>query len=202
MAYDQVRICNVALSHCASQRFLATLDDEGTEADLCRLHYVPARDEVLNAHHWPFARRFAALALVEAADDQPWAAEWGYAYRYPADCAGLRRILSGSRRDPSPIPYELGSDASGKLIFTDEADAQVAYTHMVTDVTMFSDAFCQAVAWRMAWHMSLPLSGRTDLRAGADQEYQRVLADAKVAGLAEQQRDPEPDAEWIRARGD
>jgi hypothetical protein len=201
MAYDQLRICNVALSHCASQRFLAALDDGSTEGDLCDVHYEPARDEVLAALRWPFANRFVELALVEEADEQPWASEWGYAYRYPADCVSIRRITTGNRRDGSPVKYELGSDSAGKLILTDEADAVVAYTHAVTDVTLYPDVFCQAVAWRMAWHMAMPLTGRTDLRAQADQEYQRVLADAKVSVLVQQQRDEDPDAEWIRARG-
>jgi hypothetical protein len=202
VAYDQVRICNVALSHCAASRFLDTVDDGTTEGDLCKVHYAPARDEVLAAHHWPFARRFVALALHATADGtQDWSDEWGFAYRYPADCARIRRVLTGCRSDGVGIPFELGSDAAGKLVFTDEAQAKVSYTHLVTDTTLFSDAFCQAVAWRMAWHMAMPLSARVDLRQQAEQGYARALADAKVLGAGEQLRDPESDAGQIRARG-
>lgn len=197
---DVVTICNLALAHCASSRFLDAIDDNSTEGRLCTVHYEPSRDAILREMHWPFARRFVALALVAAADAQPWATEWGFAYRYPANCIRIRRLLTNNRRDPVPSPYELGSDASGRLIFTDLQDAVVAYTHKISDAALFSEEFTQAVAWRMAFHMSLPLTGRTDLRAQADEECRRVLADAKIQALGEQVQDDMPDAEWIRAR--
>ncbi len=76
----------------------------------------------------------------------------------------------------------------------------MAYTHRIEDASLFSEEFINAVAWRMAFHMALPLSGRSDLRSTADEGCRRVLADAKIQTLDEQVVDEEPDAEAIQAR--
>ncbi len=201
MSYDAVTIANLALSHCGAQQFITSLDDTTQEAALCNLHYEPCRDAVLGVLHWPFAKRYVALALVEEGVAQDWSSEWAYVYRYPTDCTRVRRVLTGSRRDPNAVPFELGSDATGRLIYCDSEDALIAYTHRVTDVTIYPDQFCEAVAWKMASRMALPLSARADLAQAAEKQYQMALADAKILALTEERRDVQPDAEWIRARG-
>lgn len=85
---SSTEISNMALSHLAISREIAALDTERSqEAQACRRFYETVRKTVLRDYPWPFATKFATLALVE---DDP-NSEWDFSYRYPSDCLNARR---------------------------------------------------------------------------------------------------------------
>lgn len=200
---SSVDICNLALGHVGVRREINTIENGETESedeDLCARLYPRARDEVLRMHAWPFATKFVALALVAAADAQPWANLWGYVYRYPTDAARLINVLSACRAEAIPIPYDLGQDDRGKIIYTDSSEAAIRYAIRAENPDLWPADFGEAVAWKLAFHLAMPISGRRDLRADADAAFTRALGAAQVSCSAEVKRDPDPDAESVRIR--
>ena len=93
---SQLGIVNMAISHLGSAKEVAILEvEKSQEASAARRFYDESLEATLSDFPWPFATRFAALALVEESPTT----EWAYSYRYPTDCYYLRKIHSGIRND-------------------------------------------------------------------------------------------------------
>jgi hypothetical protein len=126
--------------------------DQSKEATACRRFWQTARDETIREFPWPRLRMTEELQLVTdytAVDG----AEWLYSYRMPDSCAVVRRIPSGvSRVDTAAtvIPYALGRDDAGALIFTDLEDATVEFTYLEDDVTRYTPDLVSTIALLLA----------------------------------------------------
>jgi hypothetical protein len=214
MAFSVVQICNIALARIGIGQPIAALTESSQPAVMCSLFYEPMRDLLLNDFQWPFATKYRELALVaeEPNDD------WSFSYRYPTDCLNIRRIINFANRAsvfnglvfPSPIgsesnfqpmrvPYDLGNDAQGKLIFSNESDAVIEYTAAVTDVSLFTPSFASLLAWKLAQEIARPLARSEDIRVAARNEYEREYIHATATALKETREFPNPDSEFIRA---
>jgi len=53
---SQTDICNAAISHCGTRSKIASIDEGSAEANACRTHFALARDGLLRAYDWNFAR--------------------------------------------------------------------------------------------------------------------------------------------------
>lgn len=198
---SQVGICNMSLSHLGISKEIAIFETEKSEeAATVRRFYDVALSKILSDYPWPFATRIAALALVAVEPNT----EWLYSYRYPVDCLTLRRVISGVRNDTrqSRAPYKIASDASGRLIFTDEEDAQVEYTALITDTLQFQADFALAFSYLMAFLIAPRLTAGDQFKLGdkAFKLYQYTAGQATSNAGNEGQRDEEPDSEFVRAR--
>lgn len=198
-----VDICNLALSHLGVSTEIANLETERSkEAAACRRFYETVRDEVLRDFTWPFATVIADLALVQ---EQP-NAEWAYAYRYPADALFFRRILTGGCRVEQAgarVPYRIGRDADGQLIFTDQATAVAEWTTLVDDTEQWPPDCVQAAGLLLASYIAPRVTGGDQFKLGllALQKYQARIMAAKANAANEETPDQPPDSEFITARG-
>lgn len=202
MATSVADIANLALGHLGIGTRIADAESERSkEAQAVRVFYEQARDEVLRACHWPFATKFTTLGLVEEDPTD----EWAYSYRYPTDCLLFRRILSGARVDTreTRIKYVLGQDDDGRLLYTDQPDAEGEYTVNVTDVQQFDPHFVQALACLLAFYLAPQLTGGDPVRLGerAGALYVRLIRQAQGLAFNEEARDPEPESSLILERG-
>lgn len=197
-------IANLALSHIGHGVTIDDLDTEQTrEAIAVRTVFEQARDEVLRDFAWPFATKEVALALVETLTSDT--AEWGYAYRYPADCFRLRRLKSGVRNDTraSRAKYKITRDDDGPLILTDAESVEAEYTVLVSEVDQWPVDFRTAVSRLIAYYVAPSITAgskffRPDVLWA---EYQNALGRAMSNAANEEQRDEPPDSEFITARG-
>lgn len=194
-------IANLALSHLGTGKEIQNLETEkSNEANACRRYYELARDTTLRDFPWSFANKTATLPLVEEDPTD----EWAFSYRYPTDCTHMRKILSSQRNDTrqTRVPFEIASDDQGKLIYTDEADAQVKYTAKVTDSERFTPDFTLAFSFRLAAYIAPRITGADPFRMGerAVRLYLFEIRKAEAADVNEQQDEEEPEAEQIRAR--
>lgn len=201
MAYDDVQICNLALSRIGQSSPISSLDELTTAAEQCKLLYAPARDALLTEFEWPFANRSIALGLVtDHSDDSP-AADYLYDYRVPADCLLPRSVQSGAgRNDSTPIPFTLSSDTTGLLLLTDQASAVLRYTVAYTDPTFFSPNFASCLAWRLAVDLSMTLAVTSAFRDRAIAMDGLTASKAAAEAMNGQVMDPQRDAESIQAR--
>jgi len=121
---SKTEICNLAIGHLGTGKLIADFTTEqSAEAKACRRFYDPTLETTIRDVSPTFARKFVTLALVEETPTT----EWDYSYRYPNDILKVRRILSGTRNDSrqSKVSYIEGFDNTGKLIYTDAADAVI-----------------------------------------------------------------------------
>ena len=166
-----ISICNLALSLLAGNRitsFTASVDDS-VEAELCSDNYEQARDYTLEARDWTFARTRVEL------DKDTVAPDFGYGSKMelPEACLIARRVSSCSDFK-TPIDYS----KEGRWILCDWDTIYVAYTRKETDVTLFSPSFTQALAYRIASILAIPLTESKSLEKRMETKFQLEVMEA------------------------
>jgi hypothetical protein len=194
-------VAQMALSHIGSGRSITDIDtDISEEARALRTFQDVAIKTAMRAAPWSFCTEILALGLVEEDPND----EWDYSYRYPSTAVGIRRILSGARTDTSDTrsPYKIARDSSGKLIFSDEEDAEAEITVYVSDVSQWPEDFKLAVSYLWAALVCPRVTKEDPMKIKRDLLglYNMSVLEAKVNNHNEEQPDQEPDSEFIRCR--
>ncbi|MGV3930468.1 hypothetical protein [Citrobacter braakii] len=195
-----IEICNRALSNIGNSRSINSLDEASKEAGQCSLHFDACRDAALADFDWNFDTK--RVALADTNNPPP---DWQYAYQYPTDCMRITEIMLPGIRNPTAamrVPYVTGADSAGtgKLIYTDQPAAWLKYVGRVTDVNMFDAIFIEALSWRLAAAINMPLTGSADLGNNALSMYNRVILSAGSHSLNESQEQQPPMDEFTAAR--
>lgn len=170
---SEVDICNLALGHLGDTATVASLDPpEGSaQAEHCARFYPIARDSLLELHPWGFATRRVQLAQLGTG----WP-EWDYSYAQPADALNIIAVLPPDASDdysmglnsanvplaaggayvPKAFSCEINSEGKD-VIYTDQEDAVLRYTALVTDTTKFSPLFVMTLSWHLASMLAGPI---------------------------------------------
>lgn len=174
---SEVDICNLALGHLGDAATVSSLNPpEGSaQAEHCARFYPIARDSLLELHSWNFAT--TRVALAELTSNWP---EWQYCYASPTDAVNLLAILDPYAANDysvgnnfgftqtgiplvgsgtyTPQPYAQETLPDGTLvIYTNQENAVLRYTRSVTDTTIFSPLFVDALAWYLASYLAGPI---------------------------------------------
>jgi len=193
---SEVDICNLALSHIGASATISSLTEQSEEAFHCNLLYADARDSVLRAHPWGFAKRHLALSDVGTPPGN-----WSYRYSYPNDAIYAREILQTNTAG-DPIKFEVGlADAfNARVILTDQEDAVLVYTYKVTNTLVFDPLFVNALAWKIASDIVMPLTRDQERLKAAYQMYQGAISEAQTFNANESHDDVNREASWITGR--
>jgi hypothetical protein len=214
---SEVDICNLALAHLGDNATVTSLDPpEGSaQAEHCARFYPMARDSLLEMHPWGFATLRVSLALLGSG----WP-EWNYSYAQPSDALNIIAILPPDATDDysmgaSNVPAAAGGsyvpqafscevDGSGNdVILSDQVDAVLRYTGIVTDTTKFSPLFTMALSWHLASMLAGPLLKG---EAGAAESkrctalMQSYLSKATESDAAQRRITPQHNVGWINGR--
>ena len=169
---SEVAICNQALGWLGAN-LITSLDDESTEAQLCKLNYNPLRDAVLERVDWSFAiKRFVAAPLV-----QPPA--YHYSHAFELDSEVLRVITVSASADDYPQVEDWVVE-DRKILMNYNTCYYRAVT-AVTDSTRFSPLFVQALAARLAADMAIPLTNSRTLQEDMFKIYVAKVREAKAS---------------------
>jgi len=183
---DTVSICNQALGKIGISQFIANLETEqSNEARVCRVYYEAARDRVLQAMPWNFAKR-----TVELQDIGTPPAGWLFRYRYPNDCLFARKVLeTGATEDSTGQPFTIAEDEAngGLALCANTYPASLIYTARITNTLLFSQMFIDALSWALAIDLAAPLSAQPNMAQSASQAYVATLAQAAARHLNEDQ---------------
>lgn len=199
MATSEVQICNLALIRVGHRQLIDDLDEATTEAQLCKAMYELARDAVLERHWWKFATRRSTLGLLANVSRSGWV----HAYAVPVDCLTERYLYPGTRNPANEqrIPFDVEDDSGvGRILLTDQEDAELVYTARVENPVLFSSGFVQALTWKLASDLALGLPVKPQVGLAMANGYERALAVAAASDANRQQRDRPPEAEHIRVR--
>lgn len=219
MAASKVEICNLALDAMGTRSTIASLTESSAEARACSRQYAIARDSVLQAAHWNFARKQVSLALLKDGtltppDDVP--VPWTYEYAYPSDCLAARYIMPVTERvsgldgigavypvDRFIVSSDIDSGgAPNKVILTNKARAILVYTLRLDEPTLYDDQFTTAFSYFLASKLTIALSGDKGLARSLFDTADRMAREAQAGNANEggpTQVDIVPD--WIRVRG-
>lgn len=173
MASD-VSISNLALSHLGKGRINA-LTEDSAEARQCAMHLGLARDTLLAAHAWSFARRVESLA----AKPNSWPERWAFAYQRPADCLRIIRLVP-----PVDILAESEGAAHqtrGRTLFCNLTPATLDYVARTDDASVYPPLFTDALSWALAARLAMPLTRESRLMQEA-----LAMADAATARASTQ----------------
>lgn len=197
---SEVSICNLALANLGKKSIVA-LTEKSTEAIACNMFYEHTRDVLLQAYPWHFAGKTASLA--EVTNDKP--GRWGYAYNRPVDCLKIRWVrpeYSSSEYQPATVKEELAypHEVEGGVIYSDLTPAFLRYTWPVSDPSMFSPLFVDALAWHLSVRLAVPLTRDPKMRADMFDIAQSMQAAAQAADANEQRESTDHASDFVEAR--
>jgi len=184
-----VDICNKALIELGEEPILSVFPpDANKRAQLCSIKYDCARQGLLEAANWVCARARAQLAA------DPVAPAFGYAYAYPLPADFIRMVEIDDDEDWS---WEI----EGRRLLTDfDPPANIIYICDLTDTTVMTPMFRDALALELASDLCMTLTQSTDKLAQIERKVADVRGRAQSAS-AQQDSPCEWDVDiWLRAR--
>jgi len=195
-AASEVQICNLALSHLGAAA-ISSRTENSAESIACNLHYDSCRDSVLRDYPWNFAAK--RVALAELTDTPP--AGWSYMYSLPADCLLAREIINTLSNDPIKFVIESNPGGTARVLLTNQDQAVLLYTASVGEVTMFDPLFVEALSWKLASMVCMPLTRDRSIMQMCQTMYLNTIALAQRADANEGLAETPAEADWIVARG-
>lgn len=189
MAASPVAICNIALGWLGGT-FIISLDDNTTEAKLCKVNYEPLRDAVIEEREWTFAtKRLEPVSLSTLP-------LYGFdkAFQIPVEVIRVLQVsragevstgvvIDGSFKSATRGGTGTGRESriewarEGSSILANNADRIfIRALVSIEDTTQFSPAFVQALAARLAMDLAIPLT--------SSDKKQAIMADMYAAKIA------------------
>jgi hypothetical protein len=146
-------IANFAASTLDEQH-ITNFDGSSSLARFMAAHYSYARDELIRAHPWNFAK---ARALV-AADAQ--APAYGYLYRYrtPDDCLRVLPLRQDGYHEGGTPTFEY---ESGFILCDIAGPLKLPYLRRVTNPAEFDVLFARALGDRLAVLAAQRITGKS-----------------------------------------
>ncbi len=172
MALSITKICNLSLSDLGSLRINDFQDDteDSTQAILCRLHYEPVKDALIQSHRWRFSSDRKTLSRDTT---DPTGDEWGAQFILPTDYLAMRSIYEGRFSDDNARSFAL----EGERLLTNETTMEIRYIKQVTDVTKFDALFVQLLVLKLALKLVMPLTQDVTLKQTIKEDIQLLMPD-------------------------
>jgi len=175
MAYTKVQIYNLALGALLLTRRINDIDaDNSTEVRVLNTHWETALNSTLEDMDLDGTSSTKALELLS---NNP-TIHWQYAYKYPTDCAFLRRIQSYSLKDTrtSQIPRRVAVLSGQKVIFCNEPEAIIEYISTDVPLAVLSSNAGLAVAYKLAMLASALITGKSANKVKDDIQKSYLMA--------------------------
>ena len=170
---SEVSICNQGLSWLG-QDSIASLEDDSDTAKLCKANYGPLRDAVLTEVAWTFATG-RLISITADLDD------WGQRYKHaiPHDWLQVLRVYRNVSSD-----RKLKSDGwvrEGSFILSKDATVYMWGIKRIADTSLFSPAFAQCLAARIAADICVGVTENLTLQGTMYQLYGAKLKEAAIS---------------------
>ena len=192
MASDTVllTIYNLALSHIGQKPVANTTDETQPEILACNTHFPNARDSVLAQIAFPFNSAPIELAEYTTIDTAS-IPGWSYYYTYPASALSVWEVYSSSNAaTATEKDFEVRylPAVAAKIICTDEQSAYANSSYLVTDYTLWDDRFIEAVSYKLAAAIAIPITGDADLAMKFRDMFSIMISEAKRKSAREKRK--------------
>jgi hypothetical protein len=188
---SRVDIFNMALGHIGVSSTVADELERSPERVICTRFWDTCRDALFSYKdmEWKFAATTVVLADLGSPPDG-----WGFRYRYPNDCINAHAILGassfGRAQDEALRPkFDVQFEADGRVILCDMPEAVLRYTKRVEEAERWPSSFVEAMAFRLASMIAMPLKNDPGLRDNLLQVAEQFAQIAMASSLNEGQPD-------------
>ena len=171
---SETEIANLALVPLLGCERITSLSDNQTEAVVMNASYSHCRNAVLEERAWTFA---AGRAIWTPTAD---AVPFGYTYSYLIPTTVLK-IFDVSERSNGSTSSSFMWVREGDRILTNASQIYVRYLNEVTNTSIFSAGFINALSLYLAWYTCIALTESRTLKDGLRGEYENALIDAGTA---------------------
>lgn len=182
MAYSQVGIINLALGRIGVKK-ISSMTEDSMQAIAAKVVWDYLLDEVLQAKDWKFAKTRAVLAKSVTIPEYG----WDFAYPLPGD---FLRLAQATADDPAldppkdVLPYVIEALPDGTLSLLTDYDnsrepLKIAYIRRVTNPLKFTAHFINALAFRLAAELSIPVTESLEKFQAMIRLYERALTEAE-----------------------
>jgi hypothetical protein len=197
----EAQICNLALSRLGSSLFITALTDTTVQGIQCNLVYANARDMVLEGFPWNFATR-TELLTEQTEETHPL---YSFVYAYPSSCLRVLRVFPAGAAKTTREVFEVYNTVitatQYKRIASDIEDAYAEYILAVTDPTLFSLGFVDAMAWKLAAMLCVSVKGSAKDLPMLEAEYTQARSRAQANDANEGVRTPARSTKYKESRG-
>lgn len=160
---SQVSLCNQALTSLGATPILS-IDDDTTEAKLCKLHYQPTLESMLEAASWSFATKRMELPKSSEAPPSPWTSQ----FLIPTD---ILRIIEAGDSPNFDAENSTQWQIEGQYIVTDSEKCYIRAITRNIAVNNFTTSFSQAFTARLAAEMCLAI---TQSQSTTNSQFQKA----------------------------
>ena len=160
-----VDICNSALTKLGVEH-IVSLDEDSKAARLCKEQYPKIRDKVIGSHFWNFAMKRETLADLGITP----AFGFTYTYALPADYI---RVLHTKNKS---IRFKIEQN---KRLLSNLTPMSILYIAKITDVSMYSPIFSEALAYKLAVDIGYALTQNRSLIADINALAKIEMSDAR-----------------------
>lgn len=174
---SDVEICNIALNYLQAGP-ISSMEENSPNAEACRTVFDSMRDSVLADHPWGFATFIETPTLIASEI----LTGWEYLYAKPTKCLAIRKLfLDDSSTDPDPIEYRecISPTTLVAAIAVNYEDPFLEYTRQITDPTLWSMKFAEALSLRLAAQIGERVTGKADTANLLANRYGLALSEAK-----------------------
>lgn len=187
MNYTEVGICNMALGLLGEETITA-FDSSSTRARLCEVHYVLARDRLLELADWSFARKYSVLQQLVVTTSTPVPAGFSL-YGIPADCL--------VPRDFHPPGTQINWEVlhGGILVPETVSGLGLYYTYREVSPSRFTAGFTHLLSLDLGAKLARPLTGDSKLAQSLVVQYAQDKEDilGRDANVGSHYRPPDND---------
>jgi hypothetical protein len=142
---------------------------------MASVFYDPTRRSVLRDFNWNFALRTARLAKLQK--DLP---DFHYAFSLPADCLRVVRLIGMNAWTNGP-----GFVVRSGNLLTNVDDAEIEYIVDCKDPALFDDKFVEALSYKLASELAMPVKGSPELMGNYMNIYQTFIEQAATISADE-----------------
>lgn len=155
---SETEICNLALSLLGEEPITSIDDPQNKTEQLMAMQYPLMRDAVLSEADWSFA-----LQRYRLGSPDPVAPVWGYTYKYTLPSEVLRVVFCSDSTDESLYSPNFKWDIEGGYLVTNNSPVYIRAITRVTNNSLFSNLFIQALAARLAMEVCLAITSNQQL---------------------------------------
>lgn len=221
---SETDICNMAMAYLGDDATIASISppDNSSQSTHCARFYPIARNTLLEMHAWGFATKRQSLALLLEAPPSSWL----YVYAAPADALNFLAVIPSDTTDDfgigrpnngsstgitnssvgiyTPQTYTHEADATGaQIIYTNQVNAVLRYTALVTDPTQFTPLFIEALAWLLASKLAGPvLKGDAGAKMSMEciKQFRYWMSQATMSDANQQRHQTPMQTSWLANR--
>lgn len=195
-------IYNLALSHIGQQPVDNTTDTTQPEILACDTHFPAARDAVLSEIAWPFNSAPVELTIHSNINDTS-IPGWAYFYTYPASALAVWEVYASGNASVAPekdFEVRYLPAIGAKIICSDEASAYANTSCLVTDYTLWDDRTIEAVSYKLASAIAIPIGAGKKLALEMREMYSFIIGEAKRKSAREKKKKYEHTSAYKSAR--